>query len=303
MVLSDPGVVPQANAPRSLKEKPRSRRWIRRRPRLWALIALSVAALLAYGSCVFIGLPRPAEVRRLRRENPSETSLMRQRDEDARRSNRRSRRVRRWVPLSRVSRHLICAVIAAEDPNFFGHEGIDWGAVRESVETNVKKRRFARGASTITQQLAKNLFFTTRKSVTRKLREAIVARWLEEELSKRRILELYLNVIEWGEGLYGCEAAARRYYGKSAAQLSAAEAAGLAAMIPNPRRINPRVNPTRHARAQRRILQLMARFRFVRRQVGRIGALPVAPSTPTPTPETPSATPSPQDVISLPGPV
>jgi monofunctional biosynthetic peptidoglycan transglycosylase len=262
---------------------------------LRTLVALSAAALLAYGSYVVIGLPRPAEVRRLRQENPSETSVMRQRDEEARRSGRRSRRVRRWVPLSRVSRHLVCAVVVAEDPNFFGHEGIDWGAVRESIETNVKKRRFARGASTITQQLAKNLFFTTRKSVTRKLREMIVARWLEDDLSKRRILELYLNVIEWGDGLYGCESAARRYYGKSAAHLSAAEAAGLTAMIPSPRRINRRVDPTRHARAQRRILRLMQRFRFVRRQVGRIGTLPVAPSTPTPSPETPPATPPLQD--------
>ena len=111
-------------------------------------------------------------------------------------------------------------MIAAEDQNFFGHEGVDWEAIQESVEKNVEKGRFARGGSTITQQLAKNLFFGTRKSVTRKLRELVVTRWLEEDLSKRRILALYLNVIEWGDGVYGCEAAARRYYGKPASDLT-----------------------------------------------------------------------------------
>src|SRR5206468_335698 len=134
-----------------------------------------------------------------------------------------------WVPITRVSRNLIHAVVAAEDPKFFGHEGIDWDAVKESMEKDVRERRFARGGSTITQQLAKNLFFTTHKSVTRKLREMIAARRLEAELKKARILELYVNVIEWGDGVYGCEAAARRYYGKSAAELDEDEAAGLAA--------------------------------------------------------------------------
>ena len=111
------------------------------------------------------------------------------------------------------------------------------------MEKNLEKRRFARGGSTITQQLAKNLYFGTEKSPTRKLRELIVTRWIEDDLTKRRILELYLNVIEWGDGLYGAEAAARRYYGKAASDVDANEAAGLAAMIPNPRRINPAGQP------------------------------------------------------------
>jgi monofunctional biosynthetic peptidoglycan transglycosylase len=118
--------------------------------------------------------------------------------------------------------------------------------------------------------------------VTRKLREFVVARWLESDLSKRRILELYLNLIEWGDGVYGCEAAARRYYGKSAADLSEDEAAGLAAMIPSPRRLNPRVSPARHAQAQRRILWLMAHAGYVRRDVGGLGA---EPPPPVPEPE------------------
>lgn len=229
---------------------------------------------LGYAIYVVWGLPARSEVRDLVRNNPGRTGVMGQREAEAREARRRPRRDQVWVPLSRVSRHLIHAVVAAEDPKFFGHEGIDWEAVRESVETNVKKGRFARGGSTVTQQLAKNLFFTTRKSLTRKLRELVVTRWLEEELTKKRILEIYLNVIEWGDGVYGCEAAARRYYGQSAANLDEAEAAGLAAMIPSPRRINPRVNAARHARAQRRVLWRMVRAGYLKRSVAGLGAEP-----------------------------
>ena len=161
------------------------------------------------------------------------------------------------MPLSRMSRHLVHAVLASEDQKFFGHEGVDWDAVEKAIEEDRSGCRFARGGSTITQQLAKNLYFTTHRSLVRKLREVIVARWLEEELGKKRILELYLNVIEWGDGIYGAQAAAQRYYGKPASALDEVEAAGLAAMIPNPRRIHPRLNPQRHARAQRRVLWLM----------------------------------------------
>jgi monofunctional biosynthetic peptidoglycan transglycosylase len=211
---------------------------------------------------------------------------MKQREEEARRAKRTPHHSQVFVPLSRVSRHLINAVVASEDPNFFGHEGIDWEAVKESVETDVRKARFVRGGSTITQQLAKNLFFTTRKSLTRKLREMIVARWLEDDLTKARILEVYLNVIEWGDGVYGCEAAARRYYSKNAADLDPAEAAGLAAMIPSPRRINPRVSPALHARAQRRVLWLMEHAGYVRRGVSGLGVEPpaevVEPEAPEP---------------------
>jgi monofunctional biosynthetic peptidoglycan transglycosylase len=238
------------------------------------LLALGVLVGGGYAGYLVWGLPSRAEVRSLTRTNPQTTGVMRQREDEALRAKRKPRRLLIWVTLPQISRHLIHAVVAAEDPKFFGHEGIDWEAIRESAETNVRKGRFARGGSTITQQLAKNLYFTTHKSIARKLRELVVARWLEQDLSKRRILELYLNVIEWGDGVYGCEAAARRYYGKPASALEAQEAAGLAAMIPSPRRINPRVNPARHARAQKRILWLMARAGYVRRDVGGLGAEP-----------------------------
>jgi monofunctional biosynthetic peptidoglycan transglycosylase len=239
--------------------------------------AVVLIAVLAYAAFLAAGIPSRSDVRALAKKNPDKTAVMRQREDEARRAGRKPRHAQNWIPLAQVSRHLIHAVVAAEDPKFFGHAGVDWDAVKESLETNVRKASFARGGSTITQQLAKNLYFTTAKTVTRKLRELVVARWLEQDLSKRRILELYLNVIEWGDGVYGCQAAAQRYYGKPASALDPAEAAGLAAMIPSPRRINPRVDPARHARAQKRVLWLMAGLGYVERSVGGLGAEPPPP--------------------------
>jgi monofunctional glycosyltransferase len=197
---------------------------------------------------------------------------MRQRAAEAEARGRKARVAQSWVPASRISRHLVHAVLASEDQKFFGHEGVDWDAIKESAEKDVKARRLAAGGSTITQQLAKNLYFGTAKTPQRKLRELVVARWLEQDLGKRRILELYLNVIEWGDGVYGAEAAARTWFGKTAATLEASEAAQLAAMIPNPRRLNPRVNPARLARATRRVTWLMAQAGYLGRSG--IGAEP-----------------------------
>ena len=230
--------------------------------RLILLGVVALATLLAY---LWLGLPGRGEVRALAKSNPALTGVMRQREKEALAAGRTPRRQQTWVPLSRVSRHLVHAVLSSEDQNFFGHQGVDWDAIEKSVQEDRKKWSFARGGSTITQQLAKNLFFTTHKSPVRKLRELLVAHWLEEDLGKRRILELYLNVIEWGDGVYGAEAAAQRYYGKPASALDADEAAGLAAMIPNPRRINPRVDPRRFARAQRRVVWLMAHAGYLSR--------------------------------------
>jgi monofunctional glycosyltransferase len=267
-----------------------------------------VAALALVALWVWAGLPSHGEVAALAHDNPGSTALMRQREREAQKSGRKARRAQSWVPVSRISRHLVHAVLAAEDQKFFGHEGVDWEAVKESVEANRKAGRFARGGSTITQQLAKNLYFGTSKTPQRKLRELIVARWLEQELTKRRILELYLNVIEWGDGIYGAEAAARTWAGKSAAALEPSEAAQRAAMIPNPRRINPRVNAARLARAQRRVLWLMGQAGYL----GRAGMgaepppppepvdddeedePPPAPEEPEPAPATPEATAPPE---------
>ncbi len=244
------------------------------RRRLARLALACVALLLLLAAWVVVGLPPRSAITELARKNPGKTRLMLQREAEAVAKGRKPRTVVTWVPLSRVSRHLIHAVLAAEDQNFFGHAGVDWEAIQKSIEKDVEKRRFARGGSTITQQLAKNLYFGTRKTIVRKLRELIVARWLETDLSKARILTLYLNVIEWGDGVYGCEAAARRWYGKSAAALSASEAAGLAAMIPNPRRLNPLASPARHARATRRVLWLMGVAGYLGRDAAGLGATP-----------------------------
>jgi monofunctional biosynthetic peptidoglycan transglycosylase len=263
-------------------------------------VALCIIGLLL-GIWILVGLPRSTAVRELARTIPRETSVMRQRDTEAREAGRKPRRLQTIVPLQAISKNLIHAVLSAEDPNFFGHEGIDWDAVKVSIETNIEKGRYARGGSTITQQLVKNIYFTTYKSLIRKAREAIVATWMEGELTKQRILEIYLNVIEWGDGVYGCEAAARRYYGVSCAALDVDQAAGLAAMIPSPRRINPRINPGLHLRAARRVLRLMRFAGYLKRDLRDMGneperivadeAEPEPHEDDTPTPS-PSATPT-----------
>ncbi len=141
----------------------------------------------------------------------------------------------KWVDYGRISRHLKRAVVAAEDSRFLEHEGFDWDAMQAAVKKNLRKGRFAAGGSTISQQLAKNLFLSPSKNPLRKAQEAIITVMIEGLWSKRRILEVYLNVIEWGNGIYGAEAAARRYFKTSAAALGPTQAAHLAAMIPNPR--------------------------------------------------------------------
>jgi monofunctional biosynthetic peptidoglycan transglycosylase len=245
------------------------------------LLLLAAAALLALAAWVWSGLPARKEVRALLTHTPERTALMRQREAEAKARKRKTRTVQVTVPLSRVSRFLIQAVVSSEDQNFFGHEGIDWKAIRESAETNVKRGRAVRGGSTLTQQLAKNLFFGTEKSLLRKVREAIVTRWLEDDLSKVRILALYLNLIEWGDGVYGCEAAAQAWFGRSCADLDLEEAAGLAGMIPNPRRINPRVSPAGYERARRRVLWLMGHAGYIEKSVAGLGSAP----PPAPEPE------------------
>jgi monofunctional biosynthetic peptidoglycan transglycosylase len=240
-----------------------------RRALLFACLALA-----SYALYLVAGLPSRSEVRALAKTNPGKTGIMRQREAEAKAARKKPRVEQSWVPIGRISRNLIHAVIASEDQKFFGHEGVDWEAIQSSFEKDLEKRRFAVGGSTITQQLVKNLFFTTEKSLTRKLREFFVVQWVEADLGKKRILELYLNVIEWGDGVYGCEAAARRYFGKPAADLTPEEAAGLAGMIPNPRRIHPQLSPARFQSAQKRVVWLMARAGYIRRDVGSLGAEP-----------------------------
>ena len=265
------------------------------------VLAAVVLVPLLLAAWVWVGLPSRSAVRALAETNPGETGVMRQRLEEAEAEGRKLRLRRTWVPVSRISRNLIHAVVTAEDAKFFGHEGVDWEAVQQSWEKNWKEKRFARGGSTITQQLAKNLFFTTRKDPVRKVRELIVARWLEEDMSKRRILEIYLNVIEWGDGVFGAQAAAQAWYGQPASSLDETQAAGLAAMIPNPRVINPRSSPRSHAQRQRRILWQMARAGWAKRSLG-VGSEPPPPAEEEDAPPPSTAGPGPAEEEAAPTP-
>jgi monofunctional glycosyltransferase len=195
------------------------------------LMAVGAAALLALAWLAWIA----AHIAWYRWNPPGETAFMAQRMEEARAKDRRAELRYQWVPYSRISVHLKRAMIAAEDAKFVDHEGFDWEGIEKALEKNRKKGRVVAGGSTITQQLAKNLFLSPSKSYWRKGQEAVATVLLEAMLPKQRIFELYLNVIEWGNGVFGAEAAARRYYGTSAAALDPAQAARLAAMAPSPR--------------------------------------------------------------------
>ena len=168
--------------------------------------------------------------------NPSTTSFMSLRLDELREKDPRAGLKQQWVPYERISANLKRAVVAAEDAKFSEHEGFDWEGIQKALEKNQKKGRIVAGGSTISQQLAKNLFLSASKTPWRKAQEAVITLMLEAVLDKRRILEIYLNVVEWGNGVFGAEAAARHYYGTSAAQVSAEQAARLAVLLPNPRK-------------------------------------------------------------------
>ena len=170
-----------------------------------------------------------------RHHDPGTTSFMERRLEGIRAMHPKAALKHQWIDYDRISAHLKRAVVAAEDAKFIDHEGFDWEGIQRALERNQTRGKVVAGGSTISQQLAKNLFLSGERSVVRKGQEALITLMLETVLSKRRILELYLNVAEWGEGVFGAEAAARHYFGTSAAKLTPAQAARLAAMLPRPR--------------------------------------------------------------------
>jgi monofunctional biosynthetic peptidoglycan transglycosylase len=213
--------------------------------------AAAAFALLAY---VYLTLP---DVRRLTTENPTTSAFMELRAREARARGREPRSLHRWVRYRDISPELRRAVLVAEDSAFWQHEGIDLDQLQESIELDWERRQFLRGGSTITQQLAKNLYLSPSKNPLRKLREWIIARRLEAELKKSRILELYLNIIEWGDGVYGAEAAARAYFHAPASALGPSQSALLAAAIINPRLLNPAHPTARLLRRQQLILRRM----------------------------------------------
>jgi monofunctional biosynthetic peptidoglycan transglycosylase len=245
---------------------------------MWKRAFLALAlSLLGAAWFAYLALPWPL---RLRWQNPSRTALMEYRLAEAAARGDSLTIQHEWVPLERISRHLRRAVLVAEDARFYEHDGIDWAALREELRYRGDDdfswtdpadlravldalryyrahRARIRGRSTLTQQLAKNLYFSPERSLSRKVAEFVVARRLERFLSKDRILELYLNVAEWGPGIFGAEAAARKYFGKSAAELTREEAAQLAATLPHPLTINPARRPGRMAWRVRMILARM----------------------------------------------
>jgi monofunctional biosynthetic peptidoglycan transglycosylase len=219
--------------------------------RTLAVVAAAVFTVLAYA---YLTLP---DVRSLRSSNPPVTAFMELRARQALAEGQTPRRVQRWVTYARISPELKRAVLVAEDDAFWAHEGVDLEQLQQSLEKDWTSGRFLRGGSTITQQLAKNLYLSPSKDPLRKLKELILARRLEAELKKARIFELYLNVIEWGDGIYGAEAAAREYFRTSASTLGPREAALLAAAIVNPRLLNPAHPTARLLRRQQLILRRM----------------------------------------------
>ena len=204
-------------------------------------------AVLAY---VYLRLP---DVRVLATTNPTITAFMELREAQALSDGKSLRHEQRWMRYARISQNLKRAVLVAEDDAFWDHDGVDMEQIRRSIEVNLQRGAAVRGASTLTQQLAKNLYLSPSRNPLRKLRELIIARRLEAELSKARIFEIYLNVIEWGDGIWGADAASRSYFGVPASALSPSQAALLAGAIINPRVLNP-ARPTRRLLSRQRML-------------------------------------------------
>jgi monofunctional biosynthetic peptidoglycan transglycosylase len=252
------------------------------------LRGLAVAASLGFIYIAYVYLTLP-DVRQLATENPRTTAFMELRKQEAEARGRKLNLRHRWVPYNQISDNLRRAVIVAEDAAFFDHDGVDLQELRASLEHNWEEGRFERGASTITQQLAKNLYLSPSRNPVRKLKELPMTRRLEAALSKRRILEIYHNVIEWGDGIFGAEAAARAYFGKAASALAPDEAALLAGAIINPREHSP-AKPTK---------RLLRRQQIIARRMGIKPVTPVAPA-PQVIEHTPAAeTPQSEDIPSI----
>ncbi len=225
--------------------------------RILGLVLIVFVALLAWELITF------PDVAALAKERPKTTAFMEQRKERLRDEGKSDALEWRWVRYGSVAPSLRRAVLVAEDNSFYEHEGVDVEGMKEAFERNWKRRKLTHGGSTITQQLAKNLYLSPSRNPLRKVREYFIARSLEKHLTKKRILEIYLNVVEMGERVYGAEAAARHYFGKSASALSPREAALLAGCLPNPRVMNPG-NPNKRLRArQRMILSRMKRWGYL----------------------------------------
>jgi monofunctional glycosyltransferase len=241
-------------------KRPIVRRPVAKRPaprpgrRVLEVVASVPAIAFACVAYAYLTLP---DVRPLRMTNPDTTAFIELRAREAAEAGKPHVAAQRWLNYGRMSPYLTRAVLVAEDAAFWQHDGVDYDELQKSLEMDWARGQLLRGASTITQQLAKNLYLSPSRNPLRKLRELIIARRLEAELTKVRIFELYLNVIEWGDAVYGADAAARRYFGHSAATLGPAEAALMAGAIINPRLLSPAHPTPRLLRRQQIILKRM----------------------------------------------
>jgi monofunctional glycosyltransferase len=223
---------------------------------LFAFIIVSAAALVAYYSLY-------PDVSNLKRRNPHKTAFMEYRQQEWQRKGKKVRLQQKWVAFSQISPFAAKAIIIAEDDKFWSHHGFDLDGIEKALDKDLKEGRFKAGGSTISQQLAKNLYLSPSKNPLRKLAEALITYRMERTLSKRRILELYMNVAEWGEGIFGIEAASLHYYGKPASAITPEEAAQLAAVLPNPRRYVANGNSRFVKRRASLIYNIMVKRRIV----------------------------------------
>ncbi len=240
----------KSNASKSIRKQKKTSTWSFKRIFLMLF-------LLGFGylALEFVLLPSGKEIKS---NNPPTTALINVRKQEAVRQGKNLEIKQIWKPIDQISPNLIKAVLAGEDARFFQHSGFDTEEIKKAIEKDWEEGEFLRGASTITQQLAKNLYLSESKNPLRKLKEAAITYYLEKNLGKKRILEVYLNVIEWGDGVFGAEAASRYHLGKSISEISPSEGAYLAAMIPNPRTVfNPAKNPKKVARRQQIISKRM----------------------------------------------
>ncbi|MGE5300818.1 MAG: monofunctional biosynthetic peptidoglycan transglycosylase [Acidobacteriota bacterium] len=251
--------------------------------RFFTLGALALAVLVAF-QFVY------PNVSALKKANPKKTAMMECREAEWKREGKKYRIDQKWVPLRAISPYLIKAVLIGEDDKFWRHEGFDYEAMQKAMGKDITAKKFKLGGSTISQQLAKNLYLSPSKNPVRKLREAIITWRMERTLSKKRILELYLNVAEWGDnGIFGIGAASRHYYGKPASALGPEEAARLAAVLPNPRKYTPLGGQRYVLKRSNLIYNIMVRRGIVVPEYEEMQAepeqpeIPMEPSQPPPT--------------------
>ncbi len=224
-------------------------------------IIISILLLLFFADIArYFVLP---DVGKLVDENPVKTAFMESREAEWKEQGLTDKKIQqKWVSLNNVSPNLIKAVLIAEDDKFWKHEGFDYQAIERSIEKDIAAKKFKMGGSTISQQLAKNLYLSSSKNPVRKIKEAILTWRIEKKLSKRRILELYVNLVEWGDGIFGIDQAARHYYGISPARLTAQQASKLASILPNPIKFSP-VGSSSYVRNRSRIIYAIMRKRGV----------------------------------------